>query len=149
PWGVLILFAGGLAMAQGFTHTGLGGWIGTEFDQAGGNLPHWLVMSVFVLVCLIFTSLMSNVATITMLLPIVAPIAIGIGENPLIFLIPMTIIASCAFMLPVSTAANAIAFSTGYVSIREMVIGGFWLNVIAFGIVMLLAFTYIPMIFDI
>lgn len=149
PWGVLILFGGGLSMAHGFETTGLGTWIGHQFDGTGNYLPHLVIVALVVLVTMACTEFMSNIATITMLLPVIVPIAIGMGENPLMFAIPATIIASCAFVLPVSTASNAIVFGTGYVKIQEMVKGGILVNIAAYILVMILAMTLIPAIFDI
>ncbi len=149
PWGVLLLFGGGLSMAHGFETSGLGTWIGSQFEGTGTILPHLIIIALVVLVTMLCTEFMSNVATITMMVPVIAPIAIGMGENPLLFLIPATIISSCAFVLPVSTASNAIVFGTGHVKITEMVKGGILVNIAAYIIVMLIAMTIMQSVFDI
>lgn len=149
PWGVLILFGGGLSLAAGLEATGLAGWIGLQFEGSGEALPHWLLIVIVVTVMVITTTFMSNVAAATLLVPIVSSIAIGMGENPLIFAIPATMAASCAFMLPVAAASNAIVFGTGYMTIPQMVRAGFALSV--FSIIVLLAMTQflMPAVMDV
>jgi sodium-dependent dicarboxylate transporter 2/3/5 len=148
PWGVLILFGGGLAMAAGFKQTKLADWIGSQvslLDQAPV-----LVLVIAVATLIIFlTELTSNTATSAMVMPILAAVAIGLNQNPLLLIVPAAIAASCAFMLPVATPPNAIVFGSGYVTIPQMAKSGFGLNLL--GIVITVAITYalvIPM-FDI
>jgi sodium-dependent dicarboxylate transporter 2/3/5 len=148
PWGVLILFGGGLAMAAGFKATKLADWIGSQvslLDQAPV-----LVLIIAVATLIIFlTELTSNTATTAMVMPILAAVAVGLGQNPLLLVVPAAIAASCAFMLPVATPPNAIVFGSGYVTIPQMAKSGFGLNVI--GIVITVAISYILVIpmFDI
>ena len=138
PWGVLILFGGGLAMAAGFKQTKLADWIGSQvslLDQAPV-----LVLIIAVATLIIFlTELTSNTATSAMVMPILAAVAIGLGQNPLLLVVPAAIAASCAFMLPVATPPNAIVFGSGYVTIPQMAKSGFGLNII--GVVV----TVVPM----
>ena len=140
PWGVLILFGGGLAMAAGFKQTQLADWIGSQvglLDQAPV-----LVLIIAVATLIIFlTELTSNTATSAMVMPILAAVAIGLGQNPLLLVVPAAIAASCAFMLPVATPPNAIVFGSGYVTIPQMAKSGFGLNII--GIVVTVVVTYL------
>jgi sodium-dependent dicarboxylate transporter 2/3/5 len=143
PWGVLLLFGGGLAMAAGFKETGLATWIGSQVSLLN-NAPI-LVLIVAVTTLIIFlTELTSNTATAAMVMPILGAVAIGINQSPLLLVIPAAIAASCAFMLPVATPPNAIVFGSGYVTIPQMVRSGFGLNII--GIVLTTIVTYLLVI---
>jgi sodium-dependent dicarboxylate transporter 2/3/5 len=140
PWGVLILFGGGLTMASGFQATKLADWIGSQvslLDQAPV-----LVLIIAVTTLIIFlTELTSNTATAAMVMPILSAVAVGLGQSPLLLVVPAAIAASCAFMLPVATPPNAIVFGSGYVTIPQMVRSGFGLNII--GIFLTVAVTYV------
>ena len=143
PWGVLLLFGGGLAMAAGFKQTGLAAWIGSQVSLLN-NAPI-LVLIVAVTALIIFlTELTSNTATAAMVMPILSAVAIGINQSPLLLVIPAAIAASCAFMLPVATPPNAIVFGSGYVTIPQMVRSGFGLNLV--GIVLTTILTYLLVI---
>ncbi len=148
PWGVLILFGGGLAMAEGFKTTGLAAWIGNQvslLDQAP-----ILVLIIAVTTLIIFlTELTSNTATAAMVMPILSAVAIGLGQNPLLLVIPAAVAASCAFMLPVATPPNAIVFGSGYVTIPQMVRSGFGLNLIGIGLTVLLTYALAIPVFDV
>ena len=148
PWGVLILFGGGLAMADGFKDTKLADWIGSQV----GLLEHApiLVLVIAVTTLIIFlTELTSNTATAAMVMPILTAVAIGLGQNPLLLIVPAAIAASCAFMLPVATPPNAIVFGSGYVTIPQMVRSGFGLNILGIVLVTLLTFALVIPIFDV
>jgi sodium-dependent dicarboxylate transporter 2/3/5 len=139
PWGVLILFGGGLSMAAGFKTTKLANWIGSQVGLLD-NAPI-LVLVIAVATLIIFlTELTSNTATSAMVMPILAAVAIGLGQNPLLLIVPAAIAASCAFMLPVATPPNAIVFGSGYVTIPQMVRSGLGLNIL--GIVITVIVTY-------
>jgi sodium-dependent dicarboxylate transporter 2/3/5 len=144
PWGVLILFGGGLALAEGFQVSGLAGSIVgyiTIFD----NLPIFLVVLCVTALVIFLTELTSNTATSTMLMPVLAGIAIGLDQSPLVLLAPAALAASCAFMLPVATPPNAIVFGSGYVTIPQMVRSGFALNIMGIVLIPLcLYFLFIP-----
>ncbi len=143
PWGVLILFGGGLAMASGFKATKLANWIGSQVGLLE-NAPI-LVLVIAVAVLIIFlTELTSNTATSAMVMPILSAVAVGLGQNPLLLIVPAAVAASCAFMLPVATPPNAIVFGSGYVTIPQMCKSGFGLNII--GIVLTVVVTYILVI---
>lgn len=148
PWGVLLLFGGGLAMAAGFKATGLAAWIGSQVGLLN-NAPV-LVLIIAVTTLIIFlTELTSNTATAAMVMPILSAVAIGIGQSPLLLVIPAAIAASCAFMLPVATPPNAIVFGSGYVTIPQMARSGFGLNIV--GVILTTVITYLLVIptFDI
>lgn len=138
PWGVLLLFGGGLALSSQFSSSGLTVWIG---DVAGGlgGIPTVLVVLIFAALVLFLTELTSNTATAATFLPVVGGIATGIGMPVLLATIPVALAATCAFMLPVATPPNAIAYGSGYVTIPQMVKAGWWLNLI--GIVLVTATT--------
>jgi len=140
PWGVLILFGGGLSMADGFKVTKLADWIGSQVSLLENAPILVLVVSVAALI-IFLTELTSNTATAAMVMPILSAVAIGLGQSPLLLVIPAAIAASCAFMLPVATPPNAIVFGSGYVTIPQMVRSGFGLNVI--GVVVTVLVTYL------
>jgi solute carrier family 13 (sodium-dependent dicarboxylate transporter), member 2/3/5 len=127
PWGVLLLFGGGLALSSQFSSSGLTEWIGAETAAVGG-LPMVLVILLLSAGIIFLTELTSNTATAATFLPVAGGVALGIGVDPLLLTIPVALAATCAFMLPVATPPNAIAFGSGYVTIGQMVRGGVWLN---------------------
>ncbi len=128
-WGILILFGGGLALANGMATTGIVNLV-TEVISAS-NLNILLIVSLLILLMLFMTELMSNVALITVLAPIIAGIAIGLDVPMLYLLIPVTIASSCAFMLPMATPPNAIVFASGYIKVNQMAKVGLLLNIIS------------------
>ncbi|GAA1335837.1 DASS family sodium-coupled anion symporter [Kocuria palustris] len=138
PWGVLLLFGGGLALSAQFSSSGLTEWIG-EVASGLGGLPVVLLVVLFAAGILFLTELTSNTATAATFLPVAGGIAMGMGMDPLLLAIPVALAATCAFMLPVATPPNAIAYGSGYVSIPQMIKGGIWLNL--FGLVLITAVT--------
>jgi sodium-dependent dicarboxylate transporter 2/3/5 len=143
PWGVLILFGGGLAMAGGFKASGLAEWLGMQVGLLA-NAPVLLLIIAVTALIIFLTELTSNTATSAMVMPILSAVAIGLGQSPLLLIVPAAIAASCAFMLPVATPPNAIVFGSGYVTIPQMARSGFGLNLI--GIVLVVVFTYLLVI---
>lgn len=144
-WGILILFGGGLALAKGMATTGIVSQI-TEFI-ASANLNVLPTVSLLILLMLFMTELMSNVALVAVLAPVMAGIAMGLNIPILYLLIPVTMASSCAFMLPMSTPPNAIVFASGYVKVSQMARAGILINLLA---ILLLIFLYayiIPLIF--
>ncbi|BCR05715.1 di- and tricarboxylate transporter [Desulfuromonas versatilis] len=139
PWGVLILFGGGLTLADGFKETKLAEWIGGQVSLLE-NAPILLVVVAVTTLIIFLTELTSNTATAAMVMPILSAVAVGLGQNPLLLVVPAAIAASCAFMLPVATPPNAIVFGSGYVTIPQMAKSGFGLNIL--GIVITVAITY-------
>lgn len=146
PWDVLLLFGGGLALSKMFSQSGLSLWIG-EIAKGLSVLPTILIVAAVATLVIFLTELTSNTATAAAFLPIIGGVAVGIGltngapQNIMLLTIPVAIAATCAFMLPVATPPNAIAFGSGYVKIGEMVKGGLWLNLI--GIVLITAAVYL------
>lgn len=146
PWGVLILFGGGLALAAAVSTSGLALWLGQQLSPLGALNLALLVIAACALV-IFLTELTSNLATTATFLPVIAAIAVETGQDPLVFVIPVTLAASCAFMLPVATPPNAIVFSSGMVSIPKMARAGLALNIIAVAVLSVIALTLAPMVF--
>lgn len=140
PWGVLLLFGGGLSLASAVASTGLDGWFGQQVSGLAA-LPLILVVASVVTLVLFLTEVTSNTATAATFIPILGGVAIGIGIDPMTLLIPAAFAATCAFMLPVGTPPNAIAFSSGRVTIAEMARGGLVLNIV--GIILITVMTYL------
>jgi sodium-dependent dicarboxylate transporter 2/3/5 len=147
PWGVLILFGGGLSLAVAVSDSGLALWLGQQLAPL--NVWGTAVLVVASVALVIFlTELTSNLATTATLLPVMGAIAIQAGLPPMVLVVPITIAASCAFMLPVATPPNAIVFSTGKLSIPQMVKAGIVLNIIGIIIVSLAALNLAPILID-
>lgn len=144
-WGILLLFGGGLALAKGMASSGLVDVI-TQAIQNGGFSP-LIVVSLLIVLMLFMTELMSNVALVAVLAPVVAGIAIGLNIPILNVLIPVTMASSCAFMLPMATPPNAIVFASGYVKVNQMVRAGVILNILAVALLILYYLFVIPIIF--
>ncbi|MBD8061065.1 SLC13 family permease [Oceanitalea stevensii] len=148
PWGVLLLFGGGLALSSQFGSSGLTAWIGEQAEALGGA-PVILVVVVLVTLVIFLTELTSNTATAATFLPVVGGLAIGIDMPVLLATIPVAIAATCAFMLPVATPPNAIAYGSGYVTIPQMMKGGIWLNLIGIVLITVTAMTLAVWVFGI
>ncbi|GAW95563.1 MULTISPECIES: SLC13 family permease [Colwellia] len=142
PWGMLLLFAGGIAIAKGFTASGLSTILG-EWLTSLSSLPPMLMILTICLVVTYLTEITSNTATATLLMPILAAAAISSGINPEVLMIPAAMAASCAFMLPVATAPNAIAYGTGEIEIEDMVKEGFFLSIIVSSIVAMVCYAFL------
>lgn len=144
-WGILILFGGGIALANGVQSTGLANWIGEGISSVS-KLPVILMVLSVCLLMTFLTEITSNTAISTIFMPILAATAVATALNPLLLMVPAAISASCAFMLPVATPPNAIVFSTGYITMPQMVRTGIGLNFLgAFLITMIIYFLAIPM----
>jgi len=130
PWGVLILFGGGMALAKGFTSSGLAAWIGGQAVLLK-DFPIFALVLVLILCVNFLTEITSNLATTAMLLPILAPIAFSIDVHPFLLLVAATVAASCAFMLPVATPPNAIVFGSGLLKIKDMTRTGIAMNMLS------------------
>jgi sodium-dependent dicarboxylate transporter 2/3/5 len=140
PWGILLLFGGGIAMSAGFKSTGLSTWLGERLATLGD----WPPLAMIITVCLVVTFLTevtSNTATATIFMPIMAATAQALHLHPFLLMIPAAISASCAFMLPVATPPNAIVFACGYVTVPQMARAGIWLNLI--GVVVVTVVVYL------
>ena len=143
PWGVLVLMGGGLSLAAAVSNTGLALWLGESLAPLNAFGLAVLVVAAVALV-IFLTELTSNLATTATLLPVMGAIAVQAGLPPLYLTVPITIAASCAFMLPVATPPNAIVFSTGRITIPQMVRAGFILNITGIIIVTLIALYLAP-----
>lgn len=147
PWGVLLLFGGGLAMAGVISSSGLAEWIAQSLGVAG-TLPT-LVMIVLVAGVIIFlTEVTSNTATAAAFLPLLGALAMSQGVSPLLLTVPAAIAASCAFMMPVATPPNAIVFSSGHMQISDMIRAGFALNLMGIVVVTLLSYLLLGVVFS-
>ncbi len=145
PWGILLLFGGGLSLAGALNHTGIIALIGDQFE--GVQNTGLLVILGLTAVSLFLTEIISNLALVVVFLPVVGGIAVGMGVDPLLMCIPVTLAASCAFMLPMSTPPNAIVFASGYLRIPQMVRAGIILNILAILLIALVAQYLLPGIF--
>lgn len=144
PWGVLVLFGGGLSLAVAMEQTGLAVWIGGVVAKLG-DVPPWVVVTAVATLIIFLTELTSNVATTSMAMPIMAGTAAALGIEPLLLMTVAAVGASMAFMLPVATPPNAIVFSSGYLTIPQMARAGFLLNLIAIVVVTVLSELLIPL----
>ena len=139
-WGIVLLFGGGFALASGFKESGLSEWLGERLVGLSA-LPHGAIVASVCTVITSLTELTSNTATTEMILPVVGSMAVAIGVNPLLLMIPATLSASCAFALPVATPPNAIVFGSGRVRMGDMVRGGLILNAIGVVLITLAVYT--------
>jgi solute carrier family 13 (sodium-dependent dicarboxylate transporter), member 2/3/5 len=145
PWGILILFGGGLSLAGAITRSGLALWIG-EALQWAGTLPLLVLLLLVSGVVVFLTELTSNTATAAAFIPILAGLAIAVGIDPLTLTVVAALAASCAFMLPVATPPNAIVFGSGMIRMDQMVRAGFVLNLIVIVVVPLLVMLLVGLV---
>jgi sodium-dependent dicarboxylate transporter 2/3/5 len=146
PWGVLLLFGGGLTLASQIKSSGLADYIANMIEGAS-TIP--LVMSILVVVALItfLTEITSNTATAAGFLPLLGPVAESITGSPLVWVIPAAIACSCAFMMPVATPPNAIVFGSGEIKMKDMIRAGFVLNIVAIVLITLVTMTIAAQVF--
>ncbi|XP_053305498.1 solute carrier family 13 member 1-like [Spea bombifrons] len=130
PWHIVVLVGGGFALAKGCEVSGLSTWVGHKMEPLS-SLPVWVIVLIVCLMVTTVTEVASNPATITIFQPILSSLAEGIGVNPLLVIIPATISASCAFLLPVANPPNAIVFSYGHLSVPDMIKAGLGTNLIS------------------
>ncbi|UCE86046.1 MAG: DASS family sodium-coupled anion symporter [Deltaproteobacteria bacterium] len=142
PWGVLLLFGGGLSLAAAVKANGVDLFIGS-LAHAFGALPTVLLVVLVTTLVILLTELTSNTATTATLLPVLAPAAVSFGVSPYMLIVPAALAASCAFMLPVATPPNAVVFGSGYVTIRQMTYAGLWLNLLGIVFVTVLMYTVV------
>ncbi|WP_040280075.1 SLC13 family permease [Psychroserpens damuponensis] len=147
PWGIILLFGGGMALAQGFQSSGLAEWIGNQMTLLAGVTT---ILLIFLLVAAVnfLTEITSNLATTAMLLPVLAPMAITVDMHPFILMVGAAVAASCAFMLPVATPPNAVVFGSGYLRIPDMVSKGIIMNVISIILVTLFVYFILPEVWE-
>ncbi len=140
PWGILILFGGGLSLAAAVGANGVAEFIGAQAGILAGA-PTWVLILAVTTLIIFLTELTSNTATTATMVPVLAALAAGLGIAPELLIFPATIAASCAFMMPVATPPNAIVFGTGYITIRQMITAGLWLNLSGILIITVLTMT--------
>lgn len=147
PWDVLLLFGGGLSLAGIIQTHGLSAYLGSLCGALGG----WPIILTVAVICfgmLMLTELTSNTATAATFLPIVGAVALSLGQNPLLFLIPTALAANCSYMMPVGTPPNAIVFGSGVLRLPQMAKAGMWLNVILVPVIVLLVWVLGALVFD-
>lgn len=148
PWGILLLFGGGLAIAAGFVESGLSEWIGSQLSGLKG-LPVIVIILVVAGLVIFLTEITSNTATASMMFPIMAALALALSIHPFSLMVAAAVAASCAFMLPVATPPNAVVFGSGYLRIPDMAKAGFLLNIIGVVLVTVLIYFLLPVVFGI
>lgn len=148
PWGILLLFGGGIALAEGFRSTGLANWIGDQLTLLE-NLPLFLLILILIAAVNLLTEITSNLATTAMLLPVLAPMALSLDVHPFLLMVSATLAASCAFMLPVATPPNAVVFGSGYLRISDMAKHGIYMNTFSILFITLLVFFLLPIAWNI
>ena len=143
PWGILLLFGGGLAIAQAFKTTGLAEWMATQLVALNG-VPIFVLLLVLIAAVNFLTEITSNLATTAMLLPVLASLALTVDVHPYLLMVGATVAASCAFMLPVATPPNAVVFGSGYLTIPDMVRAGVVMNLISIALLTLIVYFVLP-----
>ena len=147
PWGILLLFGGGMAIASAFGKSGLAFWIANLLSTMNGVSLFLLILIIVVSINLL-TELTSNMATTAMLLPVLVTMAMAINVHPYFLLVSATLAASCAFMLPVATPPNAIVFGSGLLKIEDMFKKGIWMNLFSVIVISLIVYYILPYVFD-
>ncbi|MFT5233525.1 MAG: sodium-dependent dicarboxylate transporter 2/3/5 [Candidatus Krumholzibacteriia bacterium] len=147
PWGVLLLFGGGLSMAKSITTSGLAVWLGESLVSVTA-WPLIFMIAVLVVFVIFATEVASNVATASSLLPVIGALALAGDVSPVLLSLPIAMAASCAFMLPIATGPNAIVFSTGEVTIPQMAKVGFLLNVMGVVLITLVIYVVAPFVVE-
>jgi sodium-dependent dicarboxylate transporter 2/3/5 len=146
PWGVLLLFGGGLALAGAIDENGVGAALALYSSRLQG-VPPMLVVVFAVVLMTFLTELTSNLASTATLVPVFAAMAPGMGIDPLLIIVPTTLAASCAFMLPAATPPNSIVFGSGMLRIPDMVRAGVWINALGIVVISLLAYPLVGLLF--
>jgi len=142
PWSILILFGGGICLAKGMESTGIIKAIGSHISSQQ-SLPLWQLLLILIVITVVLTEFMSNVALVTIIIPVVFGIADGLHYDPYVLALPVTIAASCAFMFPISTPPNAIVFASGHIKMKDMMRAGALLNLVSIVIILLLSLLYL------
>ena len=147
PWGILILFGGGMAIASAFGKSGLALWIADLLTNLN-DVSLFLIILIIVTSINLLTEVTSNMATTAMLLPVLVTIALAIDVHPYFLLVAATLAASCAFMLPISTPPNAVVFGSGFLKIEDMFKKGVWMNLISIVTITLVVYYTLPYVFE-
>ena len=148
PWGIIILFGGGMALAKAFEISGLALWLG-ELMTSFSVLPLILLILLLIAAVNFLTEITSNLATTAMLLPVLAPLALEINVHPFGLMVGAAVAASCAFMLPVATPPNAVVFGSGYLKIQDMVARGVIMNIFSIILITLMVYIILPIVWGI
>ncbi len=148
PWGVLLLFGGAFAVAAAFETSGLTAWIGEQLKLLKG-IPFWLILLIVITTVNFLTEITQNIATCTLMLPIMAALSGVIDAHPFGLMAGTCIAASCAFMLPVATAPNAVVFGSGHITMKDMVRAGFLLNILSVIVILLATYFLLPLLWGI
>ncbi|MEM8566276.1 MAG: DASS family sodium-coupled anion symporter [Bacteroidota bacterium] len=146
PWGILILFGGGMTLAKGMEKSGIIQVIG-EYVAQNSDLGMLSLIAIVTTIVLFMTELMSNVALVTIFIPVIIGVASGLGINSLYLVIPATIASSCAFMMPISTPPNAIVFASGHIKIKDMMRAGILLNIVSIIILTIIGMWIVPLVY--
>ena len=147
PWGVLLLLGSGMSFAKAVDSSGLSIWVGNQISSFG-TLNLFVLIVLLITVVNFLTEIASNMATIAMMLPILAPIALEFDLNPFVLMVAASVSASCAFMLPVATPPNAVVFGSGYLKMPDMVKKGFLLNLTSIVIIALMVYFVLPILWE-
>ena len=145
PWGIILLFGGGLALAKGFDSSGLAVWLGEQLKSLS-SLPHVLILVSVLVVVVLLSEVASNIATASMMMPVLAALALSIGAHPFGLCLSATLAASVGFGLPVATAPNAIVYASGYLTTRDMARAGFLLDAIAIAVMLVFIYLLLPVV---
>lgn len=148
PWDVILLFGGGLAIANGFSKTGLATYIASRLSMLEG-MTILMFVAIVVVITIFLTEITSNTATATLLVPIMGSAAIAMGVHPFTTIVSACVAASFAFMLPVATPPNAVVFGSGCVTIKQMAAAGFWLNIFGAVLITVSVVYFLPVIWGI
>ena len=148
PWGALILIGGGLSLATVINSSGLATWIGSLSSNLS-NISIVFIVLICIASIIVLTELTSNTATASTFIPIMGATALGLGQDPLLLIIPATLAASCAFMMPVATPPNTIAYASGHLKISDMIKAGIWLNIISIIIIGVIIALILGPVFDV
>ena len=147
PWGVLLLLGSGMTFAKAVDSSGLSEWVGNQISNFG-TMNLFLLLLLLITLVNFLTEIASNMATIAMMLPILAPIALELNLHPYVLMVAASVAASCAFMLPVATPPNAIVFGSGYLKMTDMVKKGFLLNLVTIVIIAIMVYFILPILWD-
>ena len=147
PWGILLLFGGGMALALGFESSGLALWLGEQMTTLQ-SLSLFTLLFILITAVNFLTEITSNLATTAMILPVLVPLATILGIHPYFLMVGATVAASCAFMLPVATPPNAVVFGSGYLKIKDMVKKGIWMNILSIILLTLIVYYVLPLVWD-
>ena len=148
PWDIVLLMGGGFALATGFKQTGLDVWLAGHLSILRHAPPLLMILAVCTLMTFV-TEFTSNIASTTIMIPVLAALAQSVEVHPLLLIVPATLSASCAFMMPVATPPNAIVFSSGLIEIKQMARVGFLLNLLGILLVTVLSYAGLHLVFGI